>query len=312
MKPKFRAVLLTISAALFFANAARAWPDYGMVVYGESYAAYDPGTNEVYGYASTYSTWALVRADPYVNGADGWHVFESQEEYVYAEADFSFTPNQNGYYTAWGQHFYWTGSPAWWQPDGWSGSDNVYARPVHITAVCCLGLLSGSAVRGSSGSLAIYGDDLTSYWGQTSVSIDGVSTYLTYADPNTLKLNFTIPSDAATGDHNLTVATFYGSDSTNFVVGDPTPRIDSISGPWEVGGTWNFTVDGAWFGSAPSIQIGGIEAETFGINSSTDTHISAWVDLTYLGGGTATVYVASNGYGGNSFMTGTGGPEVAN
>lgn len=308
MRSKSAFLLPAILTALFLAIPANAQsPSYGWV-YGESFALYDSSYNTVYGYSrtSSYMGGWYVEADAYLQVPSGSYVYcNYAEDWGSAEADFSYTPYQNGSYTAVGDHYYWTGSPGWWQYDGTSSSAPQLARPIHLTLVDATQLVSGSAVRGGSGTMAIYGEDLSSERGSTSVAIEGISASVTYQSPDNpyqINFSFTIPSNTATGSHAMTVTSYWGSYNTTFQVGDPTPQVNSVSGPWETGGTWNFTVDGQWFGSNPSINISGVGAGGYGVNSASDTQISAWVDLTNSEGGTATVTVTSNGYTGSGFV----------
>ena len=88
---------------------------------------------------------------------------------------------------------------------------------------------------------------------------------------------------------------------------DATPSITSLSpSTWTAGGVQNFTISGSGFGTSPSIGVtGDIGGGSYGAYSgSTDTSISAWVDLTFSSGGTASVTVTSNGYGGMGFLAG--------
>jgi hypothetical protein len=122
-----------------------------------------------------------------------------------------------------------------------------------------------------------------------------------------IDVSFTIPTDIATGVHDLTVTTFYDSDHTPFYIGDPTPEIDSVGEPWQAGvNPWYFTVRGSWFGLNPSITISGGGVGTYGILGSSETSISAWVDLTASQGGEASVTVESHGLTGTYFAPAPG------
>jgi hypothetical protein len=137
-----------------------------------------------------------------------------------------------------------------------------------------------------------------------------VSTTVTSEDcgnPTQLGIGYSIPASTTSGSHQLTIGTVYGVGHGTFTVDDPTPAISGISpSTWVAGGEQYFTISGSYFGSGPSIGITG-DVGSYGMSSSSDTSISAFVDLTYSSGGSATVTVQSYGYGGNGFMEGSGG-----
>ncbi len=72
---------------------------------------------------------------------------------------------------------------------------------------------------------------------------------------------------------------------------------------WTAGSIQNFTISGGDFGSSPSLIVTGDTGcndnqfnQCWGIDSSSDTGISAWVNLTYSSGGTAGITVLNNDY----------------
>jgi len=162
-------------------------------------------------------------------------------------------------------------------------------------------------VRGTSGYIEVYGQHLLDVFngGTTpAMSGNGVSVSVYWASANQVNLSYTIASSASAGDHTLTLSTRFGtSNGATFTVADPTPQITSITpDSWDAGQVVNFVVSGSGFGSNPSISVSGTGIGSSGITSSSDTQISAWVDLTYANAGTATVTVTSNGYGGSNFV----------
>ena len=97
------------------------------------------------------------------------------------------------------------------------------------------------------------------------------------------------------------ITTRVGAGYGTLTVADPTPSIDTVNpSDWTAGDVQLFTLTGSGFGSNPRLAFTG-DVGSDGIYSSTDTSISAWVDLTYSEGGTATVTVTSSGYEGHQF-----------
>jgi len=181
--------------------------------------------------------------------------------------------------------------------------DGTYAPNLDAISV------SGLQVRGGSGSISLYGGALTTRnSGLGVVNIPGVTitgyTFLTSAYPWQISFNYTIPANTATGGHNVTVSTVWGtSNPLTFTVYDPTPAITSISpDPWVMASTTNFTISGSGFGSSPSLSVSGSRASAT-ITSASDTQIAASLSWFFGGSpGTASVVVTSNGYGGNTFQ----------
>ena len=167
----------------------------------------------------------------------------------------------------------------------------------------------GSPVRGSSGYVEVYGSYLAKYAGPTTCGIDGagVSCSLTYQNiyaQGQVNLSYNIATNANTGPHNLWVTTPFGtSNAVTFTVDDPTPVITGISpNVWPAGTVTSFTISGSGFGSNPSLSISG--TGILGYNGSgSDTSITGSVTISPdAPSSTATVTVASNGYGGNNFQ----------
>lgn len=160
---------------------------------------------------------------------------------------------------------------------------------------------------GTSGTITVYGDNLVDvFTGQASASItgSGVTLSVNSASASQVTLNYSISTNASTGSQNLTLSTRFGtSNPAAFNVGDPSPVINSISpDTWQAGTAIQVTITGQHFGTNPSLTVTG-PGVTASIVSASDTQIVANVTIAISSpGGTATVEVQSNGYGGNGFL----------
>jgi hypothetical protein len=165
-----------------------------------------------------------------------------------------------------------------------------------------------SAVVGASGTITVYGSNLVDvFTNQASASItgSGISLSIGSASASQVTVNYSIATNASTGNQNLTLSTRFGtSNAAAFNVGDPTPVVVSISpSVWSAGTVTRITISGRSFGSNPSLTVTGPRVSGSSIVSASDTQIVANVTIAANSpGGTATVQVQSNGYGGNGFV----------
>ncbi|MEJ2008142.1 MAG: hypothetical protein P8Z30_08310, partial [Acidobacteriota bacterium] len=177
---------------------------------------------------------------------------------------------------------------------------------------------SGAAVE-SSGTITVTGSNLLNVCsGSTSASISGSGTTLTVGsvsqDGTQAVLNYSIAANASTGSQTLTLTTCFGSGSASFQVGDPTPVITGVSpNKWPAGSETSFIISGSGFGTAPTLSVTGNGVTGSAISSSTDTQISATVNVAANApSGIATITVTSTGYLGNGFVSTAGGGGSTN
>src|SRR5262249_22285255 len=168
-----------------------------------------------------------------------------------------------------------------------------------------------AGMLGSSGSINVHGENLVDiFTGDTTPAItgSGVSVSVDQQNPpdsTLVVLDYTISNSASTGAHSLTLATRFGaSNAVTFTVGDPTPKITSISpNVWSAGTTTSFTITGTGFGTNPSLKVSGQGVTGSSISSASDTQIQASVTIDGSSpDGSATVTVTSNGHNGNGFL----------
>lgn len=165
-----------------------------------------------------------------------------------------------------------------------------------------------SGTIGTSGTTTVSGEYLLDvFTGGTTPSITGSGVTLSVgASPTDTKvsLNYSIASNATTGNQTLTLATRFGtSNGVNFLVGDPPARITSITPTtWTAGQTnLKVTIQGTGFGTQPSLTITGAGVTGSSITSSSNTQISATVSIAQdAPDGSASVLVQP-GYAGSGF-----------
>ena len=117
--------------------------------------------------------------------------------------------------------------------------------------VTALQVWSGDPVQGGSGYLVLYGTDLTTYWGATTVaSSSGVSTSVTYESPTQINLSFMIDGGATVGTDTVSVSDLFGISSQPFTIyssGSGWVAEDGLSGVVtssveDPDGTWEFSM----------------------------------------------------------------------
>ncbi len=166
----------------------------------------------------------------------------------------------------------------------------------------------------------MYGDNLVdAFTNQASAAVtgSGVTLSINSAGASQVVLNYSVATNAGTGNQNVTLSTRFGtSNAAGFNVGDPTPVIASISpGTWSAGTNTQIIIGGHGFGTNPSLTVTGPGVSGSSVVNASDTQIVANVNVAASSpGGTATVQVQSNGYGGNGFASANPGqsPQGSN
>jgi IPT/TIG domain-containing protein len=160
------------------------------------------------------------------------------------------------------------------------------------------------AVRGNNGYLAVWGSHML---GTTLAQLTGSGASISpvYVSENQVNLSFSLTQTAETGARQLRLTNPFGpSNPEDFLIGDPTPRINAISPTvWEVGGQTDVVINGTGFGTQPSVVITG-SGISISILSVSDTQIRCRFAIDNTAPeGNRTVTVLSNGYGGNPFIS---------
>jgi hypothetical protein len=121
-------------------------------------------------------------------------------------------------------------------------------------------------------------------------------------------VNYTIASNASTGNQTLTLANRFGtSNGVNFNIYDPTPFISNMTTPWPTGQTTFVTITGSGFGTNPSISLSD-QSVTISSLTVSDTQITFYATVPASDTNTAeTATVTSHGYNGQGWMP--GGPQ---
>jgi hypothetical protein len=258
-------------------------------------------------YYYAYGSWFF-----YVNGSkwDEDYVLWEQSDQGTAVAEFSKPSAIGNTYKLDSSHLLYAwlcGDP--FIPVGQTSAEVYTGAPSNIT-------ISPTAVSvGTTGSITVSGTNLIDPFTQnTTPTVTGTGIQLTFSsyNPSTgaVTLTYSISQNASTGDQSLRVVTRYGtSGAATLHVGDPSPNITSISpDTWNAGTATSFTIGGTGFGTNPSVTITGIGVTSYSVTSASDTQIQATVTMDVNApDGTATVTVASNGYGGSGFVSTTPG-----
>jgi len=126
----------------------------------------------------------------------------------------------------------------------------------------------GTAQADTSGWVAVYGNYLTTYWGGTTISIDGVSVSISWDsiyNPTQLNAIYSIPYSTSPGLHTLAITTPFGIATGPFTVyPPPAPIITGISpdtimipGPgMTTGPEVAITISGQYFGIiCPTVNL---------------------------------------------------------
>lgn len=137
------------------------------------------------------------------------------------------------------------------------GASSYYIGSTYVATtsnepvVTALQVWSGDPVQGGSGYLVLYGTDLTTYWGATTVaSSSGVSTSVTYESPTQINLSFMIDGGATVGTDTVSVSDLFGISSQPFTIyssGSGWVAEDGLSGVVtssveDPDGTWEFSM----------------------------------------------------------------------
>jgi hypothetical protein len=172
-------------------------------------------------------------------------------------------------------------------------------------------IVPSGALRGESGQLTITGE----HFGDSpyvQVGGEGVTITVTSINGGYIYADYSIETDAPSGDHPVTVSTLYGeSDPVSFMVQDPNPFIGSISPDvWYGGTTYSVTITGTGFGNNPTVDAG--EYASVQVNSSNGTIIDATVTVDpNAPDAEQEVLVTSNGWGGMGYVSYGGGQQTA-
>jgi hypothetical protein len=156
---------------------------------------------------------------------------------------------------------------------------------------------------GNNGTLQIGGQGVT------------VQSYTPVSDPDhQIVATVNIAENAETGNHSLRVsAGGQLSNSVNFLVGDRSPVITSITPPFGFRGTppIQVLITGRGFGSNPTLTISGTNVNIT-INQTSDTRIDATFQISSLAEVTTRIVtVTSRGTDGNSFIQTPGATPTA-
>lgn len=266
-------------------------------------SASDP--SDAYGYMSK----PLQVPDQYQLESDHYLV----AEYVYEDYDgTTYWSNPDDYLIASGDSSYPSGSsfaagggPAYYDTQYfYLGSTAVQMSSAGPTITS---ISPTSANVGTSGTITVYGSNLVDvFTSQASAAVtgSGVSLSVSSANASQVVLNFSIATNASTGNQNVTLSTRFGtSNAAVFRVDDPTPVVSSITpSTWSAGAVTQITVNGHSFGTSPSPTVSGPGVSGSAVVSASDTQIVANVTVAASSpGGTATVQVQSSGYTGNGF-----------
>jgi hypothetical protein len=185
------------------------------------------------------------------------------------------------------------------------------AGPPVITSVSPTG-----APFDTDNTVDIFGDNLD----DPAITVNitgGISATIQSATSTEIVATFNTGGETTVGTQDLFLISDYGhSNSEDFEVGDPTPKITSVSSPWTAGATTLVTVTGTGFGS----QQGTVTlSDTINI---TAPQIVTWADSGQPGGAkitfnitvaactgneSVTVSVTSKGYSGSGFVASTSG-----
>jgi hypothetical protein len=195
-----------------------------------------------------------------------------------------------------------------------STAADMSAAPPSIT-----GLNPSTAAVGSSGAITVTGANLLDpCTGNTTANITGSGISLSVSSVSTdgtqALLNYSIATNASTGNQALTLTTCFGTSNQElFQVGDPTPVIQSVNpSSWLAGQQISFTVNGTGFGTAPTLQVAGNGVSCCTNVAGSDTQISATASVAANApNGLATITVTSTGYYGSGFMPIGGGGSTS-
>lgn len=167
---------------------------------------------------------------------------------------------------------------------------------------------TGSA-RNSTGSFTITGNRLANASMQScdsgQVELSAVSSTRT-----TASANYTIRQDAPLGECPIYVITGGGEAGINFMIGDETPVITSISpSTGDAGTSPVVTISGTGFGSSPTLNV----SLPYSMLSRSSTHFQAVFNLTSADMGDYVVSITSHGANGMGFIAPIpGAPQRSN
>jgi len=209
-------------------------------------------------------------------------------------------------------------------PDGGCESGGTCLLVVRTSASAMLGKPTITSVSppyvfvGTNGTLTLNGENFVDPFGdpttiQTSNSFHGTGFSVTTGSVgySQATASYSAALTASTGNWDIGITYFLGStdfvfEYLNFMVGDPTPTISSVSpSSWAAGQTnIPVTIKGSGFGSNPVLVIAGV---TSSISSHSDNGlpggavINANVTVPGCATGSALITVSSTGYNGSGF-----------
>ena len=270
----FSLFLVVVSALGFSSFAGAQDITYSLQNSGvETTAAFSANTSstqvDTYAYAviTDYTLWeegywVAVEGDLYDNGS---LVDDSYQDngFTSAKASLSDLINLGDVYGILA-----TSGVCWWEDDGDGfGYEDCDAPWTQAYLYGTLGAPSissispNSGIIGKSGTITVSGQDLIDpFTSKASAAItgSGVTLSVNGTPSNTsVALNYSIASNAAAGNQSLTLSSRLGTSNTEqFTVGYPPATITGISpSTWTAGNTYNVTITGQNFGTAPTLSI---------------------------------------------------------
>jgi hypothetical protein len=171
------------------------------------------------------------------------------------------------------------------------------------------GISPTSGTIGTSGTITVNGENLLDVFTDTTTpAISGSGVTLTVGSSPTdtqVNLNYTIASNATTGNQSVTLATRFGtSNAVSFMVGDPPARITNISPPvWTAGqNNLSVTITGQNFGTSPTLSLSGSRVYLIGYTPNPNGQsIQATVNVAVNAPNESVTVTVQPGYAGNSF-----------
>ncbi len=167
---------------------------------------------------------------------------------------------------------------------------------------------------GTSGTITVNGQNFIDQFGNQPspfINNSGVTLTLGSVSDTQASVNYSVESNASTGDFGLNLKGLFGNgEPATLAVGDPTPVVTGISpSVWYAGNSYTVTITGTNFGTNPTSSISAAPGVTYSQTGGNDTTITASVTVAPNAPNTdpITVTVTSQGFGGGSgFFSGSG------
>jgi hypothetical protein len=171
-----------------------------------------------------------------------------------------------------------------------------------------------SITVGTSGTITVNGQNFIDQFGDYPVPFinnSGVTLSLSSVSETQASVNYSVESNASTGDFGLNLKGLFGNgEPATLAVGDPTPVVTGISpSVWYAGNSYTVTITGTNFGTSPTSSISAAPGVTYTQTAGSDTSITASVTVAPNAPNTdpISVTVTSQGFGGGSgFFSGNG------